>query len=135
VSHGSTIRVALDFKLRLFPQQPIPTFPNSESMNSNDVRINGPCPSFQSTTTIYSEFDLRESLSILLGYFPEYFSSESCGFIPRVPSRSNGLDSNCSLRLREDLYMLLENLLELQLPNLLIFFHLSPPDDGRFIFP
>jgi hypothetical protein len=50
--------------------------------------------------------------------------SSTCYFV------SDGLDSLRSSRLREYFPLIYANLLELYLPDLLIFFHLSSLDDG-----
>jgi hypothetical protein len=120
------------FELRLFPRHPTLMFLNPEFGELKHAMINGPGPSFRSTVAISSNSSFQESLDILLWYLLEYYSSSSCGLLPRVPSRSNGLDSNHFSWLHEDLCFLLENLPEFQLPDLLILCHLSPPNDGRF---
>jgi hypothetical protein len=73
------------------------------------------------------EFGLRES-SLLLA--PRVFSldfSRTTWISATCPLDPNGPELLHASRLREDLYLLLENLPKFLLPNLSIFCHLSPP--------
>jgi hypothetical protein len=72
-----------------FPQQPTPTFPNSESMNSNGARINGPRSSFRLTNVIYSDSDLWDSLAC-----PPVVSSRA------LPLRNVWISSMCPFPLQ-----------------------------------
>jgi hypothetical protein len=73
-----------------------------------------------------------ESFHISYIFLSRFVNHQSTNPTPRVSSRSNGLDSTHSSLLHEGLFFLLANLLELHFPDLLIFYHLSPPTMDGF---